>query len=376
MQVKNYPWWTPVMGEREKELISQVIDSGFPNDGTLTEKFEKELADFLGVRHAIAVTSCTAGLYLSLMSAGIGPGDEVLVPDITFIATANAVSMTGARPVLVDVNKTDFCISTDAMQKALSTKTRAVIPVHVSGRAADLSEIQKFVSAHDLILIEDAAEALGSMSCSKYLGTSGLTGCFSLSPAKTITTGQGGIIVTNSAEVSQRLRELKDQGRSRRGTGGNDLHVSLGFNFKFTDLQAAMGLAQMESLEKRLAKLKRHYEIYCECLAQNSRLRLPAFDTASGNCPQWVDAYVYENRDSLYAFLKERHADCRKFWFPLHTQQPYASADNIFANANAVSKNALWLPSSLKLQENDVQDVAGFINDWSKVGTRNLTSVN
>ncbi|MBX9686404.1 MAG: DegT/DnrJ/EryC1/StrS family aminotransferase [Candidatus Obscuribacterales bacterium] len=367
MQEKTYPWWSPVMGAREKELLSQVIDSGFPNDGPFTEKFENELAAFLGAKYAVAVTSCTAGLYLSLMALGIGSGDEVLVPDITFIATANAVSMTGAKAVLVDVNKADFCIDFAAMRKALSSKTRAIIPVHVSGRAPDMERLLAFAQEHNLKVIEDAAEALGSKTLGKYLGTLGLSGAFSFSPAKTITTGQGGLIVTNSEEIHGRLRELKDQGRPKRGTGGNDTHVSLGFNFKFTDLQAAMGLAQLETLSERLKKLQKHYECYKAALADNGRVRLPEFDTAAGACPQWIDAYVEEDRDGLYEYLKQRNADCRKFWFPLHTQNPYLSDDADYKNSIDVSKKSLWLPSSLNLEEADIYKVAEFVNDWAKL---------
>lgn len=374
MQAKTYPWWSPVMGEREKELICQVIDAGFPNDGPLTEKFERSLAEFLGAKHAVAVTSCTAGLYLSLMALGIGHGDEVLVPDITFIATANAVSMTGATPVLVDVDKSTFCMCPESMEKSISAKTRAVIPVHVSGRSANLDAISQLCLKHNLVLVEDAAEALGSMAGGKYLGTIGATGCFSFSPAKTITTGQGGVIVTNSDELYGRLRELKDQGRPVRGTGGNDVHVSVGFNFKFTDLQAAMGLAQLEGLAQRLTKLRRHYEVYRDCLQDNPHLRLPEFDITAGACPQWVDAYVDTHRDDLYEYLKARNADCRKFWFPLHTQQPYFLADDNFENSVAVSKHSFWLPSSLNLSEEDIRQLAGFINEWAACRSKSAAS--
>lgn len=374
MQAKNYPWWSPLMGEREKELICQVVDAGFPNDGPFTEKFERQLAEFLGVKYAVAVTSCTTALYLSLTALGIGHGDEVLVPDITFIATANAVTMTGAKPVLVDVDKATFCIDPDSLENAITPKTRAVIPVHVSGRAANLDAISRLCLKHNLFLVEDAAEALGSLLQGKYLGTIGVTGCFSFSPAKTITTGQGGVVVTDSDELHGRLRELKDQGRPVRGTGGNDNHVSVGFNFKFTDLQAAMGLAQLEGLSYRLAKLRRHYEVYQDCLKDNPHLRLPGFDTASGECPQWVDAFVLSGRDELYEYLKSRNADCRKFWFPLHTQRPYLLDDEDFKSSIDVSKHSLWLPSSLNLSEEDVRQVAGFINEWAMTSSKSTNS--
>lgn len=361
-----YPWWKPVMGTAEKEALSVVIDSGFPNDGPMTTQFENRIAEITECKHALAVTSCTAGLYLSLLAAGIGPGDEVIVPDITFIATANAVTMTGATPILVDVSKRTFCLDPQMASESITHKTKAIIPVHVSGRPADLESIEALAKSHELAVIEDAAEALGSELNRKPLGSFGLTGCFSFSPAKTITTGQGGMIVTNDTPTYYRLVELKDQGRPTRGTGGDDAHISIGFNFKYTDLQAAMGLAQLSSLDARLARLRRHYEIYKSQVGSTDTLWIPEMEIDTGACPQWVDIYC-DRRDELYEHLKEKRMDCRKFWHPIHTQPAYAhlQSKGSFTGSTTVSKHAMWLPSALTLTDEDIVNIAMEVAKWA-----------
>src|SRR5207253_5319079 len=239
-QDARIPWWQPRIGSEEGTRVLAVLDSEFINDGDVTSEFERRLAALAGCRHAVAVTSGTAALYLSLKAVGIGPGDEVVVPDLTFIATANAVTMAGATPVLADVDAKTLTLSTESFAQAITSRTKAVIPVHVSGRGADMDGITRIAAQHGLRVIEDAAEALGSFVRGLALGTIGDTGCFSFSPNKTITTGQGGAILTNDDQLHARLRALKDQRRPVRGTGGADLHPTVGYNFKFTNLQAAV----------------------------------------------------------------------------------------------------------------------------------------
>ena len=176
-----------------------------------------------------------------------GVGDEVIVPDVTFIATANAVTLTGASPVLVDIDPRTLTLDPQRTERAITTRTKAIVPVHVSGRAADLGAIMDIAQRHGLLVVEDAAEAFLSKHDGKCLGTFGIAGCFSLSPNKTVTTGQGGLVVTDDDRLHVRLRELKDQGRPVRGTGGDDAHDSVGFNFKFTNLQAAIGLGSSKT---------------------------------------------------------------------------------------------------------------------------------
>lgn len=356
--MKKIPWWQPIIGKEESKLVLKVLRSNFPNEGKYTEEFEQKISKLLKIKHVIAVNNATSGMFLSLKALGIGPGDEVIVPDITFIATANAVEMTGAKAILADINPDTLGIDPINIEIKISKKTKAIIPVHVSGRSADMSKILQIAKKNNLFVIEDAAEAFMSMSNGKYLGSYGITGCFSLSPAKTITTGQGGFITTNDTKIYKILKKLKDQGRPIRGTGGDDIHESLGFNFKFTDIQAAIGLGQLTYLETRIKKLKRNYELYEKYLGKSKNVKLLKF--SKEEVPQWSDG-IFEDRDNLVNFLRKNNVDSRNFWFPIHTQNYYKQSNKNFPNSVKISKSALWLPSSFTLTETEIKKVSQLI---------------
>jgi len=360
---KRIPWWLPETGDEEREMVLRVLASNYLNDGDVTTEFERRMAAAFGSRHAVAVTSGTAALFLSLAGLGVGHGDEVIVPDVTFIATANAVTMTGATTVLVDVDPGTLTIDPDAFARAITPRTKAVMPVHVSGRAAPIERIVEIAVAHGIAVVEDAAEALRSRHRGRCLGTFGQAGCFSFSPNKTITTGQGGLIVTDDEKLAVRLRELKDQGRPVRGTGGNDVHASIGFNFKLTNLQAAVGIAQLERLDSRVDHLAAIYRSYRRGLSGVRQIRLLPFDVDNGETPQWVDALA-DDRDRLVEHLLQGDMHCRPFWFPIHTQQPYRAPDDRFPNARRLAEQAVWLPSALSLTDDDVQAVCRRIGDF------------
>jgi len=241
-----------------------------------------------------------------------------------------------------------------------------VMPVHISGRAAAMTALCEIAKRHRLFIVEDAAEALGSQVNGQALGTFGDVGCFSFSSNKTITTGQGGMVVTRDPVIYQRLRELKDQGRPMRGTGGADEHVSLGYNFKLTNLQAALGLAQWEQFAQRRQHLQDLYRFYREHLAQIASIRLFNFNLEGGECPQWIDVLV-ENRDLLHDYLLSEGIHTRKFWYPLHTQAPYRMPDDQFPVSTRVSARGLWLPSALSLNQQDIRRVCQSITAWSRV---------
>lgn len=347
----------------EWPLIQQVLESQYINEGNVTERFELAIGNRVGAKHAVATTSGTAAIFLSLAALGVGTGDEVLVPDVTFIATANAVRLAGATPVLVDIDARTLTLSLDAAAAAITPRSKAIVPVHVSGRAADMRAIMKFAADHRLVVVEDAAEALQSRHRGRCLGTFGHAGCFSFSPNKTITTGQGGMIVTDDDDLALRLRQLKDQGRPVRGTGGDDIHPTVGFNFKLTNLQAAVGIAQLDHLDDRIRRIKAIYLGYQQGLEGVRQIRLPGFDIDEGEVPQWTDA-VCEARDDLELFLKRRQMSCRKFWHPLHTQAPYRQPDSRFPSSTAACRSAMWLPSAFQLTEDDVALVCSAIRDF------------
>lgn len=354
-------WWTPQLGAEEKKLIIKVLENNFPNEGEFATLFEQKICKLLGCKYAVAVTSGTAAMFLSLKALDIGYGDEVILPDMTFIATANAVDMCGAKPVLVDIDPETMNIDPDAVSRAITEKTRAIIPVHVTGRAADMEAIMEIAEGHNLEVVEDAAEAFMSKHKRKYLGRFGKTGCFSFSPNKIITTGQGGMIVTDDDELHIRLRELKDQGRPTRGTGGDDIHRSIGYNFKFTDLQAAIGLGQLTYLESRMARMKRTYQIYAENL--NDLEGISLFNFNADELPQWTDAII-ERRDELDKYLRANGIECRRYWHPIHTQAPYKLPNDNFPNSTRLSPKAMWLPSAFTLSDNDIETVCNHIKNF------------
>jgi perosamine synthetase len=347
------PWWLPEVGIEERDALLRVLESNYLNDGEVTTEFERQMAATFGVRHAVATTSGTTAIFLALAGLGVTHGDEVVVPDVTFIATANAVTLTGATPVLVDVDPETLNIDPSAFEGAITARTKAVVPVHVSGRGAAMPQILERAARHSVAVVEDAAEALLSKQRGRCLGTLGIAGCFSFSPNKTMTTGQGGLVVTDDDSLAVRLRELKDQGRPVRGTGGNDIHAAVGYNFKLTNMQAAVGLGQLGKLKARAAHLRDIYRWYVAGLAGMPQVRVLPFDVDAGESPQWVDALA-EDRDALVEHLLRHDIHCRPFWFPIHTQQPYLQPDARFPVSSRLMPRALWLPSALHLTEREI----------------------
>jgi perosamine synthetase len=357
-------WWNVSTVGSEIQNLSDVISSGFLNEGPVTLELEEYFKMFFGVKYAILTTSGTIALYLGLKAIGIGPGDKVGVPNLTFIATANAVALTGAEVVLIDVHANTLCIDEEALIKVHKfVGLRAVVPVHVSGRSALTPELCAALKEFDIAIVEDAAEAFASkdpiQKC--YLGTIGSAGAFSFSPNKIVTSGQGGLVVTNSDEVAGRIRELKDQGRPTRGTGGDDLHISLGFNFKYTDLQAAVLKAQLEQLTVRMKHLSSIYDFYSKCF--NPNVRLLNFQTQEGEFPLWPEIQV-ENRQEFEAHLQNSGVGFRRIWHPLSTQKPYQAQNGQFAISEEISMKTLWLPSAFSLNQKKLERVVLAINSF------------
>lgn len=352
-------WFGPHLTNRELDRLRDVLERQYINDGPLAREFESRVAVFVGTKHAVAVTSGTAAIALSLIAMGIGPADEVLVPDLTFIATANAVRLAGASVKLVDVEPIRFGIDPDAVEAAIGPRTRALVTVDVNGRGNDYVRLEAICKKAGIVLICDAAEALGSRYGDRMLGTFGQCGCFSFSANKTITSGQGGMIVTDNDDLHDRLRELKDQGRRKGGTGGDDDHPALGFNFKFTDLQAAVALPQFDEIEQRLTAATRRDQHYANRLANQPGISLPP-QSEPGEVRQWTDVLV-DDRATLGAALDAAEIGHRAFWHPLHRQAPYQGEDRLFPNSIDISRRGLWLASRLDMSESDIDRVADVI---------------
>ncbi len=249
-----------------------------------------------------------------------------------------------------------FGVDPDAAEAAIGPRTRALVTVDVNGRGADYARLEPLCKKRGLVLICDAAEALGSKFAGRMLGSFGLAGCFSFSANKTITAGQGGMIVTDSDALHDRLRELKDQGRRKGGTGGDDDHPVLGYNFKFTDLQAAVALAQFDEIEARLKAAVRRDLAYRQRLSNQPGLRLPPM-SEPGEVRQWTDVLLGD-RATIASALDAAQIGCRNFWHPLHRQKPYAAEDGAFANTVDISARGLWLASRLDMTEEQIDRVS------------------
>lgn len=322
--MKNIPLWKPI--DPKYEGLSQ---------GEKTEELEMKIAAFLGVKYAVAVSSGTAALYLSLRSCGIGVGHEVLVPDLTAIGTVNAVAMTGAKPVFHDVDYNN-CLNLDKTP----INVDAVIAVHLNGRAVsgDWTRYQNY----GIPIIEDACQAFGSRVGSKYLGTIGDCGCFSFSPTKTIYTGQGGMVVTNHYWLYEKVRMLRDQGRRCKGEN----YLEAGGNFKFTDLQARIAVEQLDKLD-----LDFKIGVYATYRAHLTDVLFECFMLASHKGEViWLPDVFTEKRDQLRHYLKTKGITTRKFYPPLHTHAPYFTRQD-FPNSERSSEQGLWLPSQVKVEQ-------------------------
>ena len=318
---KFYPT-NPIINTTDTlRLIKICLDKNFPNENVLTKKLENILKKLLKVRHVILTTSGTSAIYLALRANDIGKGDEVIIPNITFPATANAVHMTGAKVILADVCQENLLLNVDLIKTKFSKKTKAIIPVHISGRGNNIINLKKFADKKKVTIIEDAAEALGSRYKNKSLGTFGACGCFSLAPNKIITTGQGGILVTNDKKLYKKIILLRDQGRYR-DKKNESRYIYKGFNFKFTDLQSGLGLSQIKSFKKRKERLLNIFKYYKKNLIERKNFKIIGFDIKSGELPLWTDVYCTRAK-SLYNYLKKKGIICRLFWEPINTLKPY-----------------------------------------------------
>ncbi|HUP04557.1 MAG TPA: DegT/DnrJ/EryC1/StrS family aminotransferase [Bryobacteraceae bacterium] len=350
------PWF----GEEERAAVAEYMESGgWFTEFSKTREFEQAIAAFTGSPHAIAVTSGTAALFCALSACGIGPGDEVLVPAFTMVATANAVLLAGATPVFVDIHPANLCMDLDAAGQAVTERTRAILLVSLNGRAPDMTRALSFASRHSLKLIEDAAQSLGSTQAGKALGSFGCAGAYSFGPLKIISTGQGGAVVTADEKIAQRLRRFKDFGRER---GGVDVHESIGYNFKFTDLQAAVGVAQMRKLAWRVERKKEIFALYREELRGAPGIRF--LDTDLAEVTPWFIDILTDRRDDLRRRLSEAGIEARPFYPPVHLQPAYRWKGR-FPAAEEASARGLWLPSSSFLSDAEIGRVCAVIRAWA-----------
>jgi len=358
----NIPQMEPWIGEEERAAVDAYMSSpGWITEFKNTERFESLIAGFCGARHAIAVNNGTISLTLAAMALGIGPGDEVIVPNFTMIATPNSVKMIGATPVFVDVEPETLCMDVARAAAAITPRTKAIFYVDINGRypAAGIESLMNLCRDHGIAFVEDAAQALGSFfPDGAHMGTKGTIGSFSFSAPKIITTGQGGMLLTNDDKMAGTLRLLKDFGRAR---GKTDIHDTIGFNFKFTEPQACIGIAQFAKLPWRVQRKKELWRCYRDGLAGIPEVRL--FDMDAAHCAPWFFDVLAEDRAGLQEYLKSLGIGTRVMYPPINAQLCYQIKGD-FPVSSRVGTHGLWLPSATQLSDAQVALVCEAIGSY------------
>jgi dTDP-4-amino-4,6-dideoxygalactose transaminase len=368
------PFYRPAFGREEERAIVRVLRSRWITTGPVVRAFEETLRSALGAKYTVAVSSCSAGLLLSLDALGIGPGDEVITTPLTFAATANAILHRGAVPRFADVDKRTMTLDPAQVSKQINRKTRAILPVHFAGQPCDLSALQSLARKHHLVLIEDAAHALGAEYKSRPIGHNAQAAVFSFNAVKNLTTGEGGLVATRHADLAKRLRVLMSNGLDRDAWGrfcgqGQQwsYHIqALGYKANLTDLQAALGLAQYQRFAVMQGRRAGIVQRYQEAFRDQPALVLPA--EAPGTRHAW-HIYVLRlkperlriNRDTFLQALAAEGILCNVHYHPIHRHPYYQKRLAYHAEslpvAEAVGETAVTLPLYPALRERDVQDV-------------------
>lgn len=352
------PVFAPWLPDETARYVLDCIASGWISSiGKYVEHFEQQFARFCEAEHAVATCNGTVALHLALAAIGIGPGDEVLVPGLTFVATANAVAYTGATPVLVDVDPSTWTIDPDAAARAITARTRAIVPVHLYGHPADLDPLRALASAHRLRLVEDAAQAHGARYKGRRVGALGDVGAFSFYGNKVLTTGEGGMLVTNDAAIAARARHLRGQALDPER---RYYHAEIGFNYRLTNMQAAVGCAQMEQAGAILRRRAALAAAYDARLAGIRGIQTqPAAAWAEPIC--WMYSILIDpgtfglTRDEAADALRQRGIETRPFFVALHDLPPYRRPP-LPASA-ALAASGLNLPSGNTLTAGDLDRV-------------------
>ena len=356
---------SPDLVGNELLYVSECVKSGWvSSQGRYIREFERMLAEFCGVPHGVAVSNGTVALHLALATLGIGEGDEVIVPDFTFAASVNAVLHAGATPVLVDVDRHTWTIDPAVAADAVTPRTKAIMPVHLYGQPCDMDPLLELASQHHLRIVEDCAEALGSLYKGVPVGSLGDAGTFSFYGNKTITTGEGGMVLFKDAELADRARRLRDHGMS---TSRRYWHDEVGFNYRMTNLQGALGVAQMERAESFLDRKRRLSREYDEGLADLPGIeRRAPVSWADGVC--WLYTVLLDptagiSRDELVDKLYRNGIESRPVFYPLHEMPPYQSLTHgrTYPISTDLSRRGISLPSAVSLSPEEVRDVVATI---------------
>lgn len=366
------PIYEPWLGAHEEAYVLDAVRSGWISSlGSYIGRFEQRFAEFCGTARAVSVSNGTTALHLALHALGVGPGDEVIVPALTFVASANAVTYTGAKPVFADVDAATWTIRTGEIERLITPRTRAIMPVDLYGQMAPLAEIEEIADQHGLWVIEDAAEAHGAAIGDRRAGAWGTIGAFSFYANKIVTTGEGGMVTTQDCDLAARCRMLRDHAMP---PAKRYWHDEVGFNYRMTNLQAAVGVAQMERVDEFIARKRAIAARYLAQLGDIAGITLPVEPPGTTNV-YWMVSILVEppfplDRDGLMQALRARGVDSRPFFHPLDTLPPYRS-EQPCPTALRLSRAGLNLPSFPRLSDAQVdlicETIRGLASDPSHV---------
>lgn len=358
------PMARPLIGDAEIKAVIDVLRSGQLAQGSVVEEFENQFACVCGVQHAVATTSGTTALHLAFLAHGIGPGDEVITTPFSFIASANAALYVGARPVFADIDPETFNIDPDDIERRITPQTKAIVPVHLYGNPADLDRLLDIATRHNLILIEDACQAHGATWHGQPVGSFG-TGCFSFYPTKNVTSGEGGIITTNDAELAERARLLRSHGMPRRYH-----HDSLGYNFRLSNIHAAIGLTQLERLQEWTEKRQANAAVLRDLL-EGLGIGFQSIDPDAMHVYHQFTVRIPENRDEVAMRLRERGIGCEVYYpIPIHRQNLYRDLGytDQLPEAEKAACEVLSLPVHPSLERHELAAIALAVSDAINVG--------
>jgi len=364
--MKTYiPQIEPWIDDEELIQLKRVIQSTYVTEHELTQEFEDLIKELTGARYAMALTNGTAALYCCLVALGIGLGDEVIVPNLTFIATANAVLMAGATPVFCDVLPNTMCIDPVEVERLITPRTKAVMPVHLYGQSADMHLLSDIAETYSLKIIEDAAQGVGVKFDNKHVGTYGDLGILSFYGNKTITCGEGGVILTDNEDLRNKCYRLKNHGRSVKGVF---THEDIGYNFAFTEMQAAIGIAQMNKLARIVEKKNQIYDTYHANLENLFDRLNPVYIDPRTTPVHWFVSFLTDYKEEFCEHLRGESIGTRSFFYPLHRQPCYShmNIEHNFEVTDELFNRGVSLPSSYHLtydnQMRIIESIQGFFN--------------
>lgn len=349
------PWAKPEFSGNEQAYLVDALRSTWVSGGKYVDRFEVEFASACGSRFGVATSNGTTALHLALVALGIGPGDDVVLSTFSFVAPVNVVIHAGARPILVDCDPDTWCLDPGEIERAITPRTKAIIAVHVYGHPCDMEAIMRIASGHKLFVIEDAAEAHGSTCRSQRVGSIGTVGCFSFHAAKTLTMGEGGIVVTNDEALMVRMKTLRDHGMRKNLRYWHD---EVGYNYRLTNLQAAVGCAQLERFDTIITRRREIAAQYCQGLASIPGVVCQR-EASWANCVLWAQAILIDpltfgiSRNALMMKLGEWGVETRPAFYPVHTM-PIYGITGCFPVAEHVGANGLSLPTHTGLSEGEI----------------------